>query len=201
MHRSNDSVNHSIIHSFVETWFKLVASRVAKSKRQRARKVEAIGGSSSQIVEQFSSGVAVGERSDGARGGIASSHVAPSTRSTLIILLGLPPGATSGSPPRRCGHEGEKRGREIPPCSPPRRIGEPLLHPSPSSMETAMWFSPSSLRSHSKFYGGNILYWGLIHLWYTRRECTNRRDTKGMYVGVLKILLLKNLIFRQTCYV
>lgn len=46
--------------------------------------------------EQFSRGVAVGERSDGARGGIASSHVAPSTRSTLITLLGLPPpGATS----------------------------------------------------------------------------------------------------------
>ncbi|KYQ58237.1 Paired box protein Pax-2-B [Trachymyrmex zeteki] len=41
-------------------------------------------------VKQFSSGVAVGERSDGARGGIASSHVAPPTRSTLIILPSLP---------------------------------------------------------------------------------------------------------------
>lgn len=35
--------------------------------------------------------MAVGERSDGARGGIASSHVAPPTRSTLIILPSLPP--------------------------------------------------------------------------------------------------------------
>lgn len=75
----------------------------------------------SQIVEQFSSGVAVGERSDGARGGIASSHVAPSTRSTLIILLGLPPGATSGLsktswPREREGekHRGEQGGRENP---------------------------------------------------------------------------------------
>lgn len=34
--------------------------------------------------------MAVGERSDGARGGIASSHVAPPTRSTLIILPSLP---------------------------------------------------------------------------------------------------------------
>lgn len=33
----------------------------------------------------------VGERSDGARGGIAPSHVAPPTYSTLIILPSLPP--------------------------------------------------------------------------------------------------------------
>lgn len=96
-----------------------------------------------QIVEQFSSGVAVGERSDGARGGIASSHVAPLTRSTLIILLGLPPpGATSAL--SKTSWPREREG-ETPRC---RRGGKSLLAkdwpgtlPSPSWMETAMWFS------------------------------------------------------------
>lgn len=88
--------------------------------------------------EQFSRGVAVGERSDGARGGIASSHVAPSTRSTLITLLGLPPpGATStlSLSPRRRRERGKGRNtadREGDPSLPGIANDWPGTLPSPS---------------------------------------------------------------------
>lgn len=132
--------------------------------------------------EQFSRGVAVGERSDGARGGIASSHVAPSTRSTLITLLGLPPpGATSALSlslqdvvVREGRGETPRTGREIPPCQASRTIGLVHFHPPrewkppcdfPAARESFTLFllrkigpqkSHSGRKDYSKFYGETV---------------------------------------------